>query len=292
MRPPTHSGARSPRPFGGTISPCAYTGAATPPPGQPLTPQPAGNAVTMTPSPCVGWTFSHWEYKNANGQWVVHNPPFGNNVTVHMNWWPGTGIRIPEGETTFDVKAVFGGGCGNGTMGLNLNRASIATGFFAGIDTKAVAWQESRWRQFTCARQVLKNGNATGMMQIIPSQWPDGFNSEVQRNIESGDLCSGTGYHGNQAYNRQLGEDIFQLRMTQSLNIIGQYSPTAEQLLKEAAAKYYGGNEVAYWNRNELRNNTPPEWIPNTGAHVTHANSVWGHRQAQTWNAHLNCPCD
>jgi hypothetical protein len=62
------------------------------------------NDVSMSATACPGWSFDHWEYKDAQGAWVTH--PW-QNLTVYMNWWEGTGIRVPEGVTDFEVKAVF-----------------------------------------------------------------------------------------------------------------------------------------------------------------------------------------
>ena len=82
----------------------------TNPPATSITPNTSANQVTMTPSACPGWSFNHWEYKNANGDWIVTSGnPFQNNaLTVYMNWWTGTGIHVPDGEDWLDVKAVFG----------------------------------------------------------------------------------------------------------------------------------------------------------------------------------------
>ena len=82
-----------------------YSVALTNPPATSITPNVNANAVTMTPSACPGWSFDHWEYKNAQGEWI--STP-GTNLTIYMNWWAGTGIRVPNGETLFNVKAVFG----------------------------------------------------------------------------------------------------------------------------------------------------------------------------------------
>jgi hypothetical protein len=81
----------------------------TNPPATAITPSTSANQITMTPSACPGWTFSHWEYKNANGDWIVTSGnPFQNNaLTAYMNWWTGTGIHVPDGEDWLDVKAVF-----------------------------------------------------------------------------------------------------------------------------------------------------------------------------------------
>ena len=84
------------------IDPCIYTG---------KTPWTDANLVTMTPSPCDGWSFDHWEYKNTSGDWIpIDNPAPGNPmpISVYMNWWTGAGWHVPEGSTLFSVKAVFG----------------------------------------------------------------------------------------------------------------------------------------------------------------------------------------
>ena len=69
-----------------------------------LTPLPNANQVNMTATPCPGWIFDRWEYKNAQGQTEQY---FFPSLTVYMNWWSGGGIRVPDGHSTFNVKAVF-----------------------------------------------------------------------------------------------------------------------------------------------------------------------------------------
>lgn len=72
--------------------------------GNSLTPQPNWNQVTMKADPCLGWVLDYWEYKNAQGETVTAT---GNYLNVYMNWWPGNGVRVPDGASTFNVKAVF-----------------------------------------------------------------------------------------------------------------------------------------------------------------------------------------
>ncbi|MBW7864213.1 MAG: hypothetical protein H3C30_07355 [Candidatus Hydrogenedentes bacterium] len=74
--------------------------------GNTLSPQPNWNQVTMKADPCEGWEFDHWEYNDAQNN-VKYKT--GDNLSVYMNWWPGAGddIRVPEGTTTFKVKAIF-----------------------------------------------------------------------------------------------------------------------------------------------------------------------------------------
>lgn len=151
----------------------------------------------------------------------------------------------------------------------------------------AVAWQESTWRQFTCDRQVLMNGNATGLMQIMATYWPEGYNTELQRQIVLGDRCSGTGYRGNETYNKDLGEDIWNHRRQVAINRIGQYNPDNEQLVKETAAIYHGGYSGRYWDPDML----PDEWVALDNPHVGYANTIWNHHVNQPWSNHLNCPC-
>ncbi len=81
----------------------------TDPPATSVTPLATGNQVVMTPSACPGWSFDHWEYKNAQGQWISTsgNPLQGGALTVHMNWWTGAGIHVPDSHMVFHVKAVF-----------------------------------------------------------------------------------------------------------------------------------------------------------------------------------------
>jgi len=86
-----------------------YPVALTDPPATSVTPLATGNQVVMTPSACPGWSFDHWEYKNAQGQWISTpgNPLQGGALTVYMNWWTGAGIHVPDGHMVFHVKAVF-----------------------------------------------------------------------------------------------------------------------------------------------------------------------------------------
>lgn len=236
-----------------------------------------GASVLMHAEPCPGYSFDHWELQTGEDQW----DPLGTAG------WPYLNVTMTEDKI---VRAVFGL-CGDGRHGGNINRANMVDDFFASRATKAAAWQESSWRQFTCDRTVLMNGNATGLMQIIPSSWPEGYNPELQRDILLGDLCTGDGYRGDETYNKNLGEDIWDLRQGQALEAIGSYNPNTEQLLKETAAKYHGGNGGWYWKRSELQS-VPPVWVADSASSdVPHANAVWTHYQAETWTGSLDCPC-
>ena len=68
------------------------------------------NAVTMTADPCDGWGFSHWEIKDAGGEWQYAG---GNEqLTVFMNWWGEDSLfHIPPNEEMHYVKAVFRDPC-------------------------------------------------------------------------------------------------------------------------------------------------------------------------------------
>jgi len=96
--------------------------------GTTLTPLVNANQVTMTPEPCPGWGFDHWQYKNAQGQWVsTPGNPFSGSLTIYMNWWTGGGIRVPDGVSVFDVRAVFWQACGcDGPDGRDTLRAMYA----------------------------------------------------------------------------------------------------------------------------------------------------------------------
>lgn len=72
--------------------------------GTSLTPLPNANQVNMTATPCPGWIFDRWEYKNAQGQTEQY---FSSSLPIYMNWWTGAGIHVPDGHSTFNVKAVF-----------------------------------------------------------------------------------------------------------------------------------------------------------------------------------------
>lgn len=180
--------------------------------------------------------------------------------------------------------------CGDGRYGGNKNRATMAEDYFASQASMAVAYQESTWRQFTCERDVLANGNATGLMQIITTWWPEGYNYELGRDITLGDVCTGTGYRGNETYNKDLGEAIWSNRAGRAQNEIGAYNPTTEHTVKETAAKYHGGPNAMYWNRESL-NEVPPRWEPLSGGDVTYADAIWNHYENETWINALTCPC-
>ncbi|MBW7866191.1 MAG: hypothetical protein H3C30_17470 [Candidatus Hydrogenedentes bacterium] len=97
-------------------NPLPLTWAGTPTPNMP---QPVinGNPVTMTPSPCPGWAFDHWEYNNG-GEYVERpNPAPGlpQNLLVYMNWHEDPNydpeisayVRLSPTNTMFNAKAVF-----------------------------------------------------------------------------------------------------------------------------------------------------------------------------------------
>jgi len=61
------------------------------------------NLVTLTPSACEGWKFSHWEYNTGAGLDSTTN----TNLSFYMNWWQGSGIRLQSDNQVMKVTAVF-----------------------------------------------------------------------------------------------------------------------------------------------------------------------------------------
>ncbi len=104
--------------------------------GTSLSPSIHSGLLIMRPDACPGWEFDHWEYKDASGQWVTANlQTTDNNLAVHMNWWtcPDDGIwhlHVPNGDYTFDAKAVFVKDCPCGPecypADCNLNTSEMA----------------------------------------------------------------------------------------------------------------------------------------------------------------------
>lgn len=152
------------------------------------------------------------------------------------------------------------------------------------------------WMQYYCNGDVLHsgpqsgpaNGSATGMMQVIASLHVGatigGFNPVVE-----GSVCSGDGIKGDQLYNLAVGTAIYGLCVSDSESILLQHGATADQIEKDAIAKYkYGKTGGKYWDRSALPNFVK---LDNTGG-VEYADSVLAIKSAAPWNSNLDCPCD
>ena len=77
-----------------------------------LAEMPESNRVEMQHHACPGYAFSHWEIKDAQGNWIEAKDTQGNLITgdlsVWMNWFqPGSLFHVPDGQVQYDVKAVF-----------------------------------------------------------------------------------------------------------------------------------------------------------------------------------------
>ena len=166
--------------------------------GSTLTQNVNANAVTVTPSPCNYWSFDHWEYKNAAGQWVIQTNPipgYNQPLTVYMNWWTGSGIHVPDGQKTFSAKAVFV------EHGVDISVYSTQEGCFAGYAQRATG---ANIHSFTTGSEVITaliNATSThcsiGNLYIFSHAWL--YNSQFGQE-HSGGLFGGgddrAGFYG------------------------------------------------------------------------------------------------